>query len=158
MKNIVIIIIVLVVVGAGGYILLNKNKQMTPATNQTPIVSKEMQNASAMPSASAKPSISAAMSPSGTMSAKETTVNLTANGFEPATVTIKAGETVVWVNKSGDTATVNSNNHPTHLLYPPLNLGQFANGGKLQLTFDKPGSYGYHNHLDPSKKGIVVVQ
>ena len=89
---------------------------------------------------------------------EENLVTLTQNGFSPSTFTIKAGATVTWTNKSGGSAILNSNPHPTHTAYPPLNLGSFPNGGTLSLTFDKPGSYGYHNHLNPGQTGTIAVQ
>lgn len=93
-----------------------------------------------------------------TANQQENTVTLTQNGFSPATLTVKAGTTVTWVNKSGTDATVNSNPHPIHTAYLPLNLGNFSDGATLSLSFDKPGTYGYHNHLDASQKGTIVVQ
>ncbi len=89
---------------------------------------------------------------------KETTVNATANGFEPQTVTVKAGAKVTWVNKSGAVANVSSAKHPTHLLYPPLNLGNVTDGQSVSLVFDTAGTYKYHNHLDASQTGTVVVE
>lgn len=88
----------------------------------------------------------------------QNTVTLTANGFSPTTLTIKAGQVVTWVNKSGMDATVNSDPHPVHTDYPFLNLGSFPDGGKLSLTFDKPGTHGYHNHLNPSERGTIIVE
>ncbi len=88
----------------------------------------------------------------------QSSIILTSAGFSPAVLTIKAGATVTWTNKSGSDAAVNSNPHPIHTDYPPLNLGSFSDGGTLSLKFDKPGTYGYHNHLDPSEKGTIVVQ
>ncbi len=88
----------------------------------------------------------------------QNTVTLTANGFSPTSLTIKAGQTVTWVNKSGEAATINSAPHPVHTSYPPLNLGNFPDGGTLSLTFDKPGTYGYHNHLNPSEQGTIIVE
>lgn len=93
-----------------------------------------------------------------TTSAQQTTVTLTQSGFEPATVTVKAGTKVIWVNRSGAAATVYSAGHPTHLTYPPLNLGQFSDGQSLSLVFDKPGTYKYHDHLNPSQIGTVVAE
>ena len=100
------------------------------------------------------PTEAAATSPA----ASQNSVSLTSSGFTPATLTVKAGSTVTWTNNSGETATVNSDPHPTHTNYPPLNLGRFDNGGTLSLTFDKPGTYGYHNHLNPSERGTIIVQ
>ncbi|PIP74499.1 MAG: hypothetical protein CO135_03010 [Candidatus Levybacteria bacterium CG_4_9_14_3_um_filter_35_16] len=83
---------------------------------------------------------------------------LTKSGFEPSEIKVKVKTLVVWINKSGGPATVNSDNHPTHLLYPFLNLGEFANESSVQVKFDSPGRYTYHNHLNPEQKGTVVVE
>lgn len=85
-------------------------------------------------------------------------VTLASSGFEPQNITVKAGTKVTWINKSGSGATVNSAVHPTHLAYPPLNLGSFDDGETLTLVFDTPGTYKYHNHLNPSQTGVVVVE
>lgn len=91
---------------------------------------------------------------------KETIANitLTSSGFDPKTVTVKAGTRVIWLNKSVAPATVNSALHPTHQVHPPLNLGEFPDGSSVQLVFDKPGTYNYHDHLNPSRTGTVVVE
>lgn len=86
------------------------------------------------------------------------TITLTADGFSPKILVIKRGTTVTWVNKSGSEATVNSDPHPTHTNYPPLNLGQFNDGDSLQLQFNKPGRYGYHNHFDATQTGTIIVK
>ncbi len=88
----------------------------------------------------------------------EVTVQVTASGFDPQTVTVKAGTKVTWMNNSGQTVSINSNPHPIHTDYPPLNLGRVDDGGSVSLVFDKPGSYGYHNHLQPSQTGEIIVQ
>lgn len=90
--------------------------------------------------------------------AEEATITLTQKGWSPATLTVKAGQVVTWVNNSGQDATVNSDPHPTHTNYPPLNLGNFSDGQALSLDFPKAGTYGYHNHLDPSQTGTIIVQ
>lgn len=91
-------------------------------------------------------------------SVQQVTVALSASGFAPQTIKIKSGTKVVWVNKSGAIATVDSAVHPTHLVYPPLNLNSFEDGQSLSLVFDKPGTYQYHDHLNPSQTGTVVVE
>ncbi len=103
------------------------------------------------------PNTSSESTSSGT-EASQDIITLTADGFSPATLTVKAGTKVTWNNASGIKATVSSNPHPIHTDYQPLNLGSFPNGGTLFLTFDKPGTYGYHNHLNPSQTGTIVVQ
>lgn len=90
--------------------------------------------------------------------APQVSVILTQNGFEPKELKIKAGTRVIWANKSGGSATVSSDDHPTHLLYPILNLGEFSNGSSLQAIVASPGTYTYHNHLNPDQKGTIVAE
>lgn len=85
-------------------------------------------------------------------------VGLISSGFRPQSLKVKVGTKVVWTNRSGTAASVNSASHPTHLVYPPLNLGSFGNGDTLSLVFDKPGTYKYHNHLNAGQTGAVVVE
>lgn len=89
---------------------------------------------------------------------QEAVVNLKASGFNPKTIKIQKGTIVKWMNQSGGVGSVYSNNHPTHLGYPPLNLGQFTNGSTLQFFFAVTGSYGYHDHLNPNRTGEVIVE
>lgn len=86
------------------------------------------------------------------------TVNLTAKGFTPQTVTIKVGESVSWVNKSGAKASVNSADHPSHKLFPFLNLGLFNPGSTVQVRFNSAGTFTYHNHFIPTQTGTVIVR
>lgn len=86
------------------------------------------------------------------------TVVLTNGGFSPENLLIKKGETVIWINESDKTATVNSDLHPSHLKYPPLNLGTFAIGEGLSLVFDEVGVFTYHNHLHPDYTGEITVE
>jgi len=86
-------------------------------------------------------------------------VKFTDNGFEPSTLTINSGDTVKFENESGDDFWPASNVHPTHLLYPGFDAKKpILDGGSYSFTFTKPGSWGYHNHLEPDKQGTIVVQ
>lgn len=89
-----------------------------------------------------------------------TTVTITADnsGFSPAILTVKTGTRVIWTNKSGSDISVNSAEHPTHRLFPWLNLGHVPNDSNASVVFDKPGTYKYHNHYSPSQTGTVVVE
>lgn len=89
---------------------------------------------------------------------QEVTIMYSKQGFLPQTVTITKGTRVLWKNESGGVATVNSANHPTHQVYPPLNLGEFNNNTAVQLVFDTPGTYSYHNHLNPAQSGVINVE
>ncbi len=85
-------------------------------------------------------------------------ISLTDAGYSPVALTIDVGETVNWVNSGSKPATVNSDPHPAHTDYPPLNLGKFEPGSTLSLKFDVAGTYTYHNHLNASQTGTIVVK
>lgn len=85
------------------------------------------------------------------------TVILTSKGFEPNRITIKKGEVIIWTNNSGKTASVNSANHPTHKLFPVLNLGAFEDGENTQARIFRVGELAYHNHLKPEQTGTIIV-
>lgn len=90
---------------------------------------------------------------------KENVVKVTTSGFSPQRITIKAGESVTWVNEDTQSHQVNSAVHPTHQLYPPLNtVGLLQSGDKKSLSFPDAGTYKYHDHLNPSNTGSVIVE
>ena len=90
----------------------------------------------------------------------QATVELTSHGtFEPDTVTIKSGQTVKWVNNSGGLMWVASNPHPTHTDLPGFDQKQVMHSGdSWEFTFIKAGRFGYHDHLEPSRRGTVIVE
>ena len=88
----------------------------------------------------------------------EAIVTLDETNFSPNNLKVKAGTSVKWINKSGKTASVNSDDHPTHQLNSFLNLGDFTNGSALEVLFERPGIYGYHNHRNASQNGTVTVE
>lgn len=90
--------------------------------------------------------------------APEKIVTISSGGFSPEEIIIKAGETVAWVNSDTDDHTVNSAEHPTHLVYPSLNLEVIKPGEQKPLSFPTAGTYQYHDHLNPSLVGSVTVQ
>jgi len=85
-------------------------------------------------------------------------VNYNGSSFSPPVVTIQPNDTVTWTNQSTNFLELSSDPHPIHTDYPPLNLGLINSGTSKSLTFPTVGSYGYHNHLQPSATGTVIVQ
>lgn len=101
------------------------------------------------------------------------TVDYTDSGFSPNAVTINRGDTVVFENKSSSSFWPASNNHPTHTLYDGTSLqqhcasptgdtfdacGGIPPGGSWSFTFNKSGTWNYHNHLRASDTGTIIVQ
>ena len=87
------------------------------------------------------------------------TVTYTANGFSPASITIKAGDTVIFKNNSAADFWPASGPHPTHTNYPEFDAKKaISAGSSYSFTFTKVGSWKYHNHLSPSLTGTITVQ
>jgi len=73
--------------------------------------------------------------------------------FGPATLTVKAGTTVTWINKDGDAHTVTGAGPKPLFASQPLDTGD-----TFSFTFEKPGTYAYSCKIHPTMKGSVVVQ
>ena len=99
----------------------------------------------------------------------------TNEGFEPSEITVKASTTVEWINTSDTLMWVASDPHPSHTGLPgfdehgtdadaPQSQGlvpyvyAHSAGGVYRYTFLERGTWHYHNHLDPSDRGLVIVE
>jgi plastocyanin len=71
--------------------------------------------------------------------------------FDPATVTIKAGESVTWTNQDSMSHTVVADNGE-------FESGELGQGATFTFAFDQPGTYPYHCSIHPSMKATVVVK
>jgi plastocyanin len=101
------------------------------------------------------------------VSAQTATVTYTDNGFSPSVLTVKPGTTVVFENKTSNQFWPASDPHPTHTAYPGQGncngqafdpCAALAPGTTWALLFDKSGNWGYHNHLNPSHEGTILVK
>lgn len=87
-----------------------------------------------------------------------TVVTYTDTGFAPKTITVKAGTPVSFVNDSNNLMWVASDPHPTHTLLPGFDeLRGVDRDSIFEYVFTNVGTWTYHNHLNPSAKGTVVV-
>lgn len=97
-------------------------------------------------------------------------VRYSAGGYSPATITIKAGESVTFVNEGEEAMWTASDDHPTHTLYnntdrkehcpdpKGLAFDQCGASEEFVFRFKKEGSFSYHNHLRAEHGGTVVVE
>lgn len=86
------------------------------------------------------------------------TIAYTDTGYQPATVTVKAGTKVTFKNESAGGMWTASGVHPTHQLLPGFDqLKSVTTGGMYEYTFVKVGTWKYHNHVKPEHTGTVVV-
>lgn len=100
-------------------------------------------------------------------------VRMTASGFSPASITIKKGDTVQFINNDTRDWWPASAMHPTHTVYPGSDIKKcstveqagifdackgIAAGASWSFTFNSVGSWGYHDHLQASMRGTIVVE
>lgn len=155
--NQITIIIVLVLVIFGGWFFLSDNMAGVPSpavTNQMPVVGSttpEMIVENVLP---------------------DVTVTYSDTGFSPKSVTIPVGTKVIFVNQSTKNMWVASAMHPTHVVYSGTSLSQHcpdasnsafdecaadAPGKSYSFIFNKEGDWKYHDHIDTTKFGSVIV-
>ncbi len=90
----------------------------------------------------------------------EATVEITADGFVPATIRVDKGTEITWVNKDKSSHQVASDPHPAHDGLPGLDSQTpLAKNESYAFKFETEGTFTYHDHLDPLKfKGNIIVE
>lgn len=90
---------------------------------------------------------------------EQLTVRLTENGFEPKEITVKSGVSVTFVNDSTKGMWVASDAHPTHQVLPGFDQKKsVSTGGTYIYTFEKIGTWKFHNHVSSEMTGTVIVK
>lgn len=147
MKSKLFIVIIILVVVIGVYFSVKKSPV------QAPVIQEKTQTQS---------SLSKNMTGTQSSSVEEISkiiVNYTDNGFIPSSLEIKKGQTIQFINKSAGGMWIGSGPHPTHTAYPEFDAKKSVpNGGIYEFTFNKVGSWSYHNHIGPGKTGVIIVR
>lgn len=106
-------------------------------------------------------------------SSGDKTIEYTDSGFSPNPLTIQAGETVTFINRSLKPVWPASAMHPTHTVYPGSDIKKCGTaeqsaifdacrglnpGESWSFQFNEKGSWNYHDHLGPTKFGKIVVE
>lgn len=91
---------------------------------------------------------------------KTVTVSYTDSGFSPSSITINVGDTVKFINNGTDSAVwPAAAPHPIHTSVPGFDSKKgLVAGGSYSFKFTKAETVKYHNHLNPSQFGTIVVQ
>ena len=86
-------------------------------------------------------------------------VIITENGqFDPAEIKVRKGGKVTWVNKGKLFVWPASNDHPSHQMYSGFDAFKgIGNGESYSFMFEKIGTWPYHDHLNPSVSGKIIV-
>lgn len=147
MKAVIIGLIAVVVIGGGGYLALHKSSNKAASGT-----------ASSSSTGSSQQSQTSKTTGSSSSQNAADTITFDGNQFSPATLSVKAGTTVTIKNTSSDDLQMDSNPHPIHNDDTDLNVGLVAAGQSQTFTVTKTGSFGYHDHLNPSIQGKITVE
>ena len=128
MNNKIVIGVVLVVVVIGGLYYFNKKQYQSPSQQQ-PV---NQQPTTQQPQTTAESS----------------TITIQNFSFAPATLTVKQGTKVTWLNKDSV---------PHKIKSDTFNSSDLNQGDKFEFTFDKKGSFDYICGIHPSMLGKIVV-
>jgi plastocyanin len=94
-----------------------------------------------------------AVTPASTASVSDNTITMVKNAFNPATMTVKAGSTVRWVN---------ADNHPHRIEFEDkaFSASTYLLGSSQSASqrFDRAGSYNYSCMIHPYMKGTITVE
>ncbi len=99
------------------------------------------------------------------------TVTYSGTSFTPATVTVKKGGTVTFVDASKRGFWIASDEHPTHTEYDGTSrtahcaagytgakpFDECGTGSTYSFTFAKAGTIEYHDHMNANATGFVTV-
>lgn len=103
---------------------------------------------------------------------KSATVTYNGTSYSPSTVTIAKGGTVTFTSTGGSNMWVASAQHPAHTTYDgtaraehcaagytgAAPFDQCAPGASFTFTFSELGSWKYHDHINASAFGTVIVK
>lgn len=149
-RNSIGVFVVLIIVVISGWLLFsNTPTAEAPVTNQMPVIG------------STTPEI---------IVEKNIVTILYGDQFSPKNITILPGTTVEFVDRSpGKDMWVASAMHPTHAVYSGTNLSQHCpdtlgtafdqcgTGTSYIFTFNKIGTWNYHNHRNATDFGTIIV-
>lgn len=167
MQNAWIWIVVMVVILTGGFLFWQNGQSANTAVDLQP---SETTVTPAPADTSTGTSTTSAGSDSAAMSAS---VSYGADGYSPSQVTVKKGATVTWTAEGRSDMWVATAPHPAHTGYPgdgtsrsthcasdyagPKPFDQCAPGASYSFKFDQVGTFAYHDHMNASNFGKVVV-
>lgn len=146
----IVIIIAAIAIALGGYLLTGSKQPAVPSNDLS----------------SDSPSPETLQ----TQISTQNEVTYSDSGYSPATLRVRVGTTVTFKNKSSHSMWTASAIHPTHRVYGGTSIeehcpdtsgvafDQCSVGNEYSFIFTKPGSFGYHDHVNPGYAGTIIVE
>jgi len=85
-------------------------------------------------------------------------VRITASGFEPSTLVVEQGTKITWVNTDSRPHQVMANPYPKGSDLPNLKSEILNNAQTYSYFADRAGSFNYHDQINPTVNGTIVIQ
>jgi len=128
-----LIIIIIIIIAAGVYLYYAQSSNRNVQTGMNNSTNQSMGNNSANTTSAA------------------TTISIQNMTFNPNQITIKSGTNIQWVNNDNVQHQISSDNgaFQSNTLNP---------GDSYNFFFAKTGIYGYHDALNPTITGTIIVQ
>ena len=89
---------------------------------------------------------------------KTATISITAGGFDPSVLAVKQGTKIVWTNQDEAIHQVVSNSHPEHKDLAELKSEVLNDDQTYEYTANQKGTYGYHDEMDPTLNGKLIIE
>jgi plastocyanin len=160
-KIVILTVVILLLLGFGIFFAMNQSTDKASNSTDTAPQSSTGATDTTPPPAASSPQTATGQDPACPVS-DSPEITYSGGNFSPACVTVKAGTAVKWKNESDAQIQVGADPHPTHTGNREVSGGAFtldiAAGGTATSTLTTLGSHGFHNHLNPSAQGKIVVQ
>jgi len=85
-------------------------------------------------------------------------IRITDHGFEPATLAVKTGTKIMWVNAGNSLHQVASNPYPRGGDLSNLKSVILSDNQNYTYIASTAGSFNYHDQMNPTINGTLVVQ
>jgi plastocyanin len=93
------------------------------------------------------------------ISSVERTIQITSDGFTPKDISVKRGDKIIFINSDDSPAWPASDFHPSHDIYPTFDAGKGIDPGESwDFVFDQVGTWRFHDHLLPARRGVITVE
>jgi plastocyanin len=92
-----------------------------------------------------------------TAATNDVTIDMSLRGFDPSSVEVKTGTTVIWHNIETSDYPVVSGHHQVEADDGTFASPRIAPGARWSFTFLKPGTFSYHCVIHPTMTGELVA-